>query len=145
MLRLTHSVEGPQTVDAHAIPMRIGRAGISAIEPKPAVLHGVGRSRAPQGDNPILAWLKSKAISMREYLEHLARMDANLAEALKDTYSLRHVRRRLALTLFIDFSHEQGLSAGEVAALIGDAQQAAGEAVNYLINAAAEDAGEAIA
>mgnify|MGYP007080244646 CR=1 FL=1 len=86
--------------------------------------------------NPILLWLQSKSSSMRAYLDHLAKLDADLAASLRNTCPLKDVRRLLALTLFIDFSHEQGLTAGEVATLIGDAHHAATDAVNFLIGSA---------
>ena len=76
---------------------------------------------------------------MRTYLEQLSKMDESLAASLRETYSLVQTRRRLALTLFIDFSRDQGLSADEVATLLGDAQQAANDAMNYLITAAKGD------
>lgn len=156
MLRLSHSGEPrvASTDDIGPIPLRIGRAGI-CVEAKPPAdglrepeiddeLWTAREHRQMTMRNPILEWLTAKSISMREYLQHLARMDASLADSLKDTYSLRQVRRRLALTLFIDFSHEQGLSAGEVATLIGDAQRAASDAVNFLIGAAVAEAGQSV-
>jgi hypothetical protein len=154
MLRLTHSDELriDSSEDFGPIPFRMGPVE-SCVEAKPPVdvlpdpqieegRWTVCERRRLGARNPIREWLMGKA-SMGEYLQHLARMDASLADSLKDTYSLKHVRRRLALTLFIDFSHEQGLSAGEVALLIGDAQQASSDAVSFLINAAMEEANQA--
>ena len=156
MLRLSHggNLRIASTDDIGPIPLRIGRAGI-CVEAKPPAdalpepdlgdEPWSSREHRPlSARNPILEWLTAKSTSMRDYLQHLARMDASLADSLKDTYSLRHVRRRLALTLFIDFAHDQGLSAGEVATLIGDAQRAASDAVNFLIGAAVAEAGATI-
>lgn len=122
-----------------AEPARLGRAGLAADGPAHAEL---ARSA---GRNPILEWLRHKGVSMRAYLEHLSRMDESLARSLKETYSLAQVRRRLALTLFIDFAREQGLCADEVATLLGDAQAAANDAMNYLILAARVDESPAAA
>ncbi len=73
---------------------------------------------------------------MRELLEELATVDASMAQGLAQTYSLRHESRRLALTLFIQYTQSQGLSPGEVALLLGDAQAVVTEALNFLIGSA---------
>jgi hypothetical protein len=109
---------------------RLGRAGL--VPDAPARIESLPRETR----NPILEWLRRKSLSARAYLDQLSRMDEALAESLKETYSLAQVRRRLALTLFIDFAREQGLCADEVATLLGDAQTAANDAMNYLILAA---------
>ncbi|CAG0949006.1 hypothetical protein PHYC_00075 [Phycisphaerales bacterium] len=85
--------------------------------------------------NPIVRWIESKQIGAREYLSHLLRVDLSLSESLRDAYLPATVHRRLALSLFIDYSHEQSLSPGEVAMLLGNACSVATEALNYLIGA----------
>ena len=112
---------------------RLGRAGL--MHQRPVAID----APKPAQRNPILEWLMQKHCSMKAYLEQLSKMDESLAASLRETYSLVQTRRRLALTLFIDFSRDQGLSADEVAALLGDAQQAANDAMNYLIMAAKGD------
>ena len=129
MLRLTQG-DAPQFEPADEtgpIPFRLARADVcleakppADALPDPRIRQGPWRAsdRRPLGArNPILEWLSVKATPMRPYLQYLARMDAGLPDSIKDSYSLRHVRRRLALSLFIDFAHDQGLSAAEVATL----------------------------
>lgn len=85
--------------------------------------------------NPIVRWIESKPVSAREYLSQLLRADLSLAESLHEAYVPVTMHRRLALTLFIDYSHDQSLSPGEVALLLGNACQVSTEALNYLIGA----------
>jgi|GEM_PF-3554120 len=110
------------------------------VEPKPAV----GRAEAdPPGaraaSNSIVDWLRLQG-RPKAFLDHLTRVDLSLAETLRDAYRLEDARRRLSLTLFIEFAREQRLSAGEVALLIGDAQKASSDALSYLIGAALREA-----
>lgn len=142
MLRLADSNDVVASVEAPVQHHRIGRAGIT-VEYKGLVrartcLNDLDETRTYGGrsscaGNPILEWLKHKPFARTEYLQHLAEMDADLSDAPCQSYSLTHMRRRLALALFIDYSHDQGLSAGEVAVLLADAQRSASEAVEFLI------------
>ena len=68
---------------------------------------------APASNNPIVAWVNAKGGRVGDYLDQLITVDMTLSESLAGTYCLAESRRRLALTLFIDYAHEQGLSPGE--------------------------------
>ena len=97
-------------------------------------------SRAASGRderaNPIIAWLRDQRRPMREILEETAAIDASMAQGLPQSFDLRDPSRRLALTLFIQYTQSQGLSGGELALLLGDAEVATTQALNYLIGAA---------
>ena len=72
---------------------------------------------------------------LQAYLDGLAALDLKLASGSGQVRSIMHVRRRLALTLLLDFAREQGLSVRELSLLIDDVQLAASDAMNHLIDA----------
>ena len=111
------------------VPLRRALPAFDA--PRPALR----RHEAVSSRNPIIAWLLAKGTPLKSYLDGLAAMDLKLSAGSGQVRSIMHVRRRLALTLLLDFSREQGLSVRELSLLIDDLQQAASDAMNHLIDA----------
>lgn len=103
---------------------------------------GRGRSRPLSSPNPITDWLRQRPMSMRQYLKYLVDSDLSLRESLGEIYSTRRSDHRLALALFIDFAHQQRLSPGELAPLMGDTQRDLIDAVCYVIGSAVAEAND---
>lgn len=97
------------------------------------------RREASSSRNPIITWLLGKSTPLKAYLDGLAAMDLTLAARSGQLRSIMHLRRRLALTLLLDFSREQGLSIRELSLLLDDVQGAASDAMNHLIEASRSD------
>ena len=89
--------------------------------------------------NLIIDWLRQKPAPFLNYVRSLRVMDESLGLSLKEGYTLRDPRLRLATTLFMDFAHGHVLSAGEIALLLDDAQRDAREALEYLFERARDE------
>jgi len=114
--------------------------GFTAALPKSGIA-GVSESdtkHPSESSNPIVRWLLSKGVSLGSLLAQLTTADHDFAQAAR-TASIAQVRRRLALALFTQYCSEQRLLTREVAMLLGDAQRAASEALNFLISGAASE------
>lgn len=113
---------------------RIGRIGISSMDQQS------GRSLLVAGtdaENVIVRWIKGKQTSMSVLLAQLVTADCDSRLHQQSPISIAHSRRRLSLALFCAFCKDQHLLADEVALLLVDAQQAANEALHFLITKAA--------
>lgn len=98
------------------------------------------RSHAGTRENMIIEWLRQRSGSMRGYLKYLVDSDLTMNQSLRDIYSCSRSDLRLALALFIDFSHEQRLGPGELAPLMSDAHRDLLEAVCFVIGSAVREA-----
>jgi len=112
-----------------SVPLRRALPAFDAPCPAPR------RHDALSTRNPIIAWLLAKGTPLKAYLDGLAAMDLKLAAGSGQVRSVMHARRRLALTLLLDFARAQGLSVRELTLLVDDVQQAASDAMNHLIEA----------
>lgn len=83
--------------------------------------------------NIVIEWLRAKHQPLREYLAHLIRFDLGLHRSLGKIHRERDATLRLALALFIDFAHAQGLNAVELVALMSDAQSELLDAIEFLL------------
>ncbi|MEI7658048.1 MAG: hypothetical protein WCK33_08290 [Phycisphaerae bacterium] len=110
-----------------------------ALGASDAVRHAARRPEAVPSRNPIITWLLAKSTPLKAYLDGLASMDLKLASRSGQLKSIMHLRRRLALTLLLDFAREQGLSIRELSLLLDDVQGAASDAMNHLIEASRGD------
>jgi hypothetical protein len=87
----------------------------------------------PRRGNPILEWLDRRSVSMQAYLAHISRLEHRLSASNGVRNAQPQTRRRLSLALFVDFARAQGIGAGEMATLLGDAQTIADDAIGYVL------------
>lgn len=118
-------------------------AGVSEQGPRTARPTFRRESSRRLPDNMVIEWLRAKPGPLREYVEYLVRFELCLRRSLGHVHREVDDALRLALALFIDFAHAQGLHAGEVAALMQNVQHELLDAMEYLTqHASAEPAPE---
>ncbi len=130
-------------VRAERLSALLRDAGVSEHGPRTArpTFHRSWVRHRP--DNMVIDWLRSKSQSLREYHEYLHRFDLSLRRSLGRVERESDGLLRLALALFVDFAHAQGLDAVEMAALMHDVQSEVLEAIEYLLTHSKDDAGAA--
>jgi len=127
-------------VRAERLSALLRDAGVSEHGPRtarPTFHRSWGRHRP---DNMVIDWLRGKSQPLREYHEYLHRFDLTLRRSLGREDRESDGLLRLALALFVDFAHAQGLNAVELAALMHDVQREILEAIEYLLTHAKDDA-----
>lgn len=118
-------------------------AGVSEQGPRTARPSFLRDSSRRLPENMVIEWLRAKPGPLREYVEYLVRFELCLRRSLGQVHREVDDALRLALALFIDFAHAQGLHAGEVAALMHNVQNELLDALEYLTqHASAEPAAE---
>lgn len=138
MIRVSETMERFE-VRAERLAALLRDAGVSQHGPRmarPPFLRGL-RNRLP--GNMVIEWLRAKQQPLCDYLADLIRFDICLRRSLGNLHRECDEMLRLALALFIDFAHTQGLKSAELAALMHDVPNELLDAMEFLVLQAAHD------